>query len=329
MNSINRLILFDYPGSPCARRVKITMLEKGLHWENVIVDLSRMEQRHPEYLAINPSGKVPVLIHGDFVIAESNDITRYLDKAFEDKPMYPLEEIYLEKVKWWQQAELNMAKYYRPLMYQLLLGPMLRLTLTLDEALERARLSTTNPEDLEWERKVWSLEVVSAKEQSELSHKLLVWLDHVEAALNGSKYLVGCQFGQADISLYPRINMYPWIGLKISKSRYPNVVSWMKRLSKRDSFKATLESQDKWLKQLSRTPLFPFLADTLPDRSNQKLKIRLILAGIQKIVKKAMEPLPENQKTLPEKIRHLTSPGDIFIVPKTTDFKKNKMDKKI
>jgi glutathione S-transferase len=51
------LVLYDAPGSPCARRVRITLLEKGLPWDTVIVDLSRMQQKKPEYLALNPRSR--------------------------------------------------------------------------------------------------------------------------------------------------------------------------------------------------------------------------------------------------------------------------------
>ena len=59
------LLLYDYGASPCARRCRITMLEKGLAWDTEIIDLSRLEQRNPEYLRIDPNGFVPTLAHGD------------------------------------------------------------------------------------------------------------------------------------------------------------------------------------------------------------------------------------------------------------------------
>jgi glutathione S-transferase len=75
------LILYDHPSSPCARRVRITLLEKELVWDTQIIDLSRLEQRRPEYLRLNPNGFVPTLAHGERVIYESNVITEYLDDA--------------------------------------------------------------------------------------------------------------------------------------------------------------------------------------------------------------------------------------------------------
>jgi len=78
----DQIILYDFHGSPCARRVRIVLLEKGLQWETRLVDLTRVEQKKPEYLKLNPNGLVPTLVHGDHVIYESNVITEYLDAMF-------------------------------------------------------------------------------------------------------------------------------------------------------------------------------------------------------------------------------------------------------
>ena len=83
------ITLYDFHGSPCARRVRVVLLEKGLGWETKLVDLTRMEQKRPEYLALNPNGVVPTLIHGDRVIYESNVITEYLDTVFPEPRLYP------------------------------------------------------------------------------------------------------------------------------------------------------------------------------------------------------------------------------------------------
>jgi len=84
-----QIALYDFHGSPCARRVRIVMLEKNLEWETRLVDLTKMEQKRPEYLALNPSGLVPTLVHGDRVIYESNVITEYLDAVFPEPRLYP------------------------------------------------------------------------------------------------------------------------------------------------------------------------------------------------------------------------------------------------
>lgn len=166
------ITLYDSPGSPCARRVRITLIEKGLPYDTVFIDLSKMEQKKPEYLALNPNGFVPTLTHGHRVLYESNVITEYLDDVFPDVRLYPADSWERAQVKLWQSFELSLARDYRPIMYQRLMGPIVRLTRTLDEALAIARRSTTNPFDLEWERKVWSLAVLTPEEETAYATRL-------------------------------------------------------------------------------------------------------------------------------------------------------------
>lgn len=50
----------------------------GLDYEKEVVDLQAGQQRSPEYLAINPYGKVPAMQDGDYTMAESASIMRYM-----------------------------------------------------------------------------------------------------------------------------------------------------------------------------------------------------------------------------------------------------------
>ena len=85
----DELVLYDHPASPCARRVRIALIEKGLRWRSRVIDLEHMEQKSPWYLALNPNGIVPTLQHGERVVWESNVITEYLDAAFPGPTLYP------------------------------------------------------------------------------------------------------------------------------------------------------------------------------------------------------------------------------------------------
>ena len=279
MDNPHGLILYDHPSSPCARRVRITLLEKDLSWDTQIIDLSRLEQRRPEYLRLNPNGFVPTLAHGERVVYESNVITAYLDDAFPEVGLYPRDAWELAQVKMWQAAELAMAKDYRPLMYQRLMGPMVRLTRTLEEALETARRSTTDPADLAWEERIWRLAVLTPEEETQVEERLWTWLGHLERHLDGRAFLVGDRFTQAEISVFPRVMMYAFVQLHISGERFPNVAGWMQRLAERPSFASTLSSADAQLLKLSRTRLLPWLARTLRKQKPsllERLRLRIV-----------------------------------------------------
>ena len=69
--------LYHFP-SPNPQKVTFAMKELGLDCEIVELDLAKGEQRQPDFLALNPFGRVPVLTDGDLTITESHAILAYL-----------------------------------------------------------------------------------------------------------------------------------------------------------------------------------------------------------------------------------------------------------
>jgi glutathione S-transferase len=84
------LKLYYVPISPNARRVWITLLEKGLEFELVEMNLNG-DQLQPEFLAINPFHHVPVLIDDGFKVVESLAILDYLEAKYPTPKMLPKE----------------------------------------------------------------------------------------------------------------------------------------------------------------------------------------------------------------------------------------------
>ena len=58
-----RLKLYQFAASGNSRIVRLVLEEKGLPFERVNIDVTKGENRTPEFLKLNPRGKVPVLIH--------------------------------------------------------------------------------------------------------------------------------------------------------------------------------------------------------------------------------------------------------------------------
>ena len=70
--------LYAFPPSPRARKPMAVAHHLGLPFELVLVDLLKGEQKKPEYLKLNPNGRMPTLVDGDFVLWESNAILQHL-----------------------------------------------------------------------------------------------------------------------------------------------------------------------------------------------------------------------------------------------------------
>ncbi len=81
--------LYDYPGAPNPRRVKIFAAEKGIELELVHTDMTKREHKTPEFFAKHPSGKIPVLELDDGTcIGESVAICRYLEHVVPEPNLF-------------------------------------------------------------------------------------------------------------------------------------------------------------------------------------------------------------------------------------------------
>jgi len=65
------------------------MEEVGEPYERVLIDITTGAQKTPEYLAINPMGKVPALKDGDVTVAEASAICAYVAERHHDKNLAP------------------------------------------------------------------------------------------------------------------------------------------------------------------------------------------------------------------------------------------------
>ena len=70
-------------------KLRFALAEIGAAYELVPVDLAKGEARTPDFLRLNPHGKVPVLVDGDFALAESGAILWYLGETYPDAKLLP------------------------------------------------------------------------------------------------------------------------------------------------------------------------------------------------------------------------------------------------
>jgi glutathione S-transferase len=70
-------------------RVRWTLQELGVQFESRQVRLHLGENRTPEFLKLNPAGKIPVLVDGDLVLNESVAIVLYLAEKYPEKGLLP------------------------------------------------------------------------------------------------------------------------------------------------------------------------------------------------------------------------------------------------
>ncbi|WP_321932064.1 glutathione S-transferase family protein [Paraburkholderia guartelaensis] len=155
-----------------------------------------------DYLAKNPNGVVPTLIHGDAVVWESNAILRYLANRFHAVGLYPTDPVDRSWVDRWMDWQLSS------------LGPANR---TLFQ-----RIVRTPPEQRRQDA------IDEARDQNAELFGLL------DGYLDRSAYLGGTSFSIADIAVGPLA--YRWLTLPVQRPRLRNVERWYALLCKREAF---------------------------------------------------------------------------------------------
>ena len=80
-------VLYHFPLSPFARKVRLALSEKRLPFE---LRIEKVWERRPEYLEMNPAGTVPTLTEENgLVVPDSGVICEYLDSVGDEMPLFP------------------------------------------------------------------------------------------------------------------------------------------------------------------------------------------------------------------------------------------------
>ncbi len=93
--------LYDFTYSGNAHKVRLMLSFLGQSYDTQIINLAEGEQQSAEFLAVNPAGKVPVIVDGDNVIPDSNAILVYLATKFENTDLLPADAKDLAAVISW------------------------------------------------------------------------------------------------------------------------------------------------------------------------------------------------------------------------------------
>ncbi|HFE44311.1 MAG TPA: glutathione S-transferase family protein [Nannocystis exedens] len=206
--------LYHFPSSPNARRVNITIATLGLDVVDEIVDISKGESRSDEFLKINPNGKIPTLVDGDFVLWESNAIAQYLCDVARAKGNAEAERLLPSSPR----GRADVTRWQAWQMTQL--GPAAGI-LTFQNLVKRMFMGQ-EPDAAEVERGL-ALFHTSAK--------------ILDASLAGRTWLVGDDVTLADLANGVTL-MYASLA-NIPVADYPNIVAWLANLEKLEAWQKT------------------------------------------------------------------------------------------
>ena len=102
---------YTFPASANCRKVAAVAQELGIKLEENIVDFMKGGHKSPDYLKINPNGKVPSLVDGDLKLWESNAIMSYLCSKVDSTHLWPKSDARYDIMRWmyWELAHFGPA----------------------------------------------------------------------------------------------------------------------------------------------------------------------------------------------------------------------------
>ncbi|XP_077983577.1 uncharacterized protein LOC144438426 [Glandiceps talaboti] len=271
------ITLYDSGPSPCARRVRMILIEKGVPWHKVEVDLLTAEQKTPDYLKINPNGKVPALTVRNMEgvpncsLYESNVITEFLDSVLPGIKLYPDDPWEKAQVQEWQEWEISLTDDFVPLMYANTFSFILRATHSSSESMLKDKRHC--PQQLQDKyKKMYDGTYKTTEEMEQMAIGCYKTLLILEKALENKTYLVGDRFTIADLSVYPRVEMFSMLGLPIAKKHFPNISRYFANLFSRPCFGQSEDRKSK-IARFSMTYL-PRLLVTMGNWKSGKSHVR-------------------------------------------------------
>jgi glutathione S-transferase len=202
------LELYWGSGSPFAWRVMLALEIKKIPYKSNLIEFSKKQHKTPEFLALNPRGKVPLIKDGDFTLWESLAIVAYLDRKQPEPPLFGRSAEETGRI--WRSISES-TNYLDPVAARVV-GPL---------------FFNTSAE------KADDIKAAIAPLHDELKA--------LEKALSRSRWLVGEAISAADIFVHPTIESLLRaagkdaakdfeLGLLPFERRYPGLAAWRERI---------------------------------------------------------------------------------------------------
>ncbi|HUR71332.1 MAG TPA: glutathione S-transferase family protein [Candidatus Limnocylindrales bacterium] len=197
--------LYTFPPSTNSRKVRIALIEKGLEFERISIDLTKREQKNPDYLKINPYGQIPALDDEGFIVYDSTIINEYLEDEYPYPALMPSDSE--------GRARARMMEDFRDTQFNPYFVHIIQESRKPEGERDAQRIDTAKGE------------ITKA-------------FDRIESELQGNDYLTGT-FSLADVAFMANIDLLERFDIPVDPVKYKNTVSWIARLKARPSFAAS------------------------------------------------------------------------------------------
>jgi len=223
-------------------KVRVVLAEKELPWTEHRVELLRFEHLQPDYLALNPNGVVPTLVHDGRLVFESSVICQYLDEVSPGYSLMPADPFARAKARMWLKFFDDVVhQALRQASFELLYRPFLaRLP---REELEKRLAGHPNPASAERFRAAAAnkADLAVVKEAAASIRAILTRMD---GELRRNTWLGGAQYSLADIAMSPLVERLDHLGWMDLLKPYSEVKRWSDAVMARPAVRSSRPPDD-------------------------------------------------------------------------------------
>jgi glutathione S-transferase len=226
------LELYNSPVSTCSQKVRMTLAEKELPWKDRNIVFAQGDHLTPDYLALNPNGVVPTLVHDGVAIIDSSVINEYLEDVFPSPSLRPSIPAEAARMRAWRQYidEVPTASI-RPPSFN---AHFVRIWADMSDEEFGAHVERL-PLRKHFYRKM-GRNGFSKEEIDDSLERLGQTLERMQRALEQTQWLANDMFTLADISIMPTLVRMEDLGLRHMWSDLPRVGDWYARIQERPAF---------------------------------------------------------------------------------------------
>ena len=236
--------LYHYWNAVCGQKSRLCVVEKGIAWQSHHVNLFRGDGLDPEYLAINPNGVVPTLVHDGRVIVESSIINEYLDDVFPEPILKPGDAYLRAEMRGWCKFVDNFVhSATRVASFNQFLKPSMEWRSDAEMEAYLARIPSTDAggtRDRHRRFREGIRKRLPDEETADSFNRLERVADRMESDLasHGGPWLVGADYSLADVSMAPYVHRLEQLGVSRwwQDGNRPRLADWYTRLKERPAF---------------------------------------------------------------------------------------------
>lgn len=231
------LTLYHADTSVCSVKARIALAEKELEWESALLDLHKGEQQAPDYMALNPEGVVPTLVHDGFVVRDSSAIISYVDCLDADRPLLPSDRRERAVATMWLIRTIEIHAAINTMSFATLFRDR-QLAAYTSEQIEARLSKLPNPQIAAKRRDILRRGPESVFVRGAL-HTLSLMFTDMRVALDCSDWLCPSGYGLSDIALIAYVDRLDHLGMAgLWEDRFPQVRGWLERNRARSSYNA-------------------------------------------------------------------------------------------